>query len=148
MDTVALQGRYRMPSPNVISDTVDGEAIAIRLDTGAYYSFSAAGTVCWNLVRAGVVPQRLVDVLAADENELAAFVASLVKDELLEQSHMEPREVLLDGTLDLSGQGAIGYERHEEMTDIFAFDPIHDVDPESGWPTSTAEPHRDAGIRE
>ena len=140
-----LANRYCTNSPHAITDTVDGEAIAIRLDTGAYYSFSPGGTTCWNLLRQGVRPFDLGPALGGDTTQIANFVHSLQRDGLLRVNERDVTPPELDPTLDLRDV-AISYEHHLEMADVFGLDPIHDVDPESGWPVSDMQPHKDAGI--
>jgi len=142
--TTPLSVRYSTASPNVVTDTVDGEAIAIRMDNGAYYSFSKGATVCWNLIRSGVVPSQLAENHGADEQALRVFVESLLAESLLrpdEAKNAPQLEEVLDlRDIDLS------FVHHLEMTDIFAIDPVHDVDPETGWPMGHVEPHRDHGV--
>ena len=139
-----LGGRYATNSSDVITDTVDGEAVAIRLDSGAYYSFSDGGTVCWNLIRAGVRPADL-NTAVGSPAVLAEFVDSLLTEGLLRPAPQAGPSPAVDPTLDLRDVD-LRFQRHEEMVDLFAMDPIHEVDPDSGWPVADAEPHRDSGL--
>lgn len=42
--------QFRINAPTVISETIDGEAIIINLDTGAYYSLRETGAAVWQLI--------------------------------------------------------------------------------------------------
>lgn len=37
---------FRVNSPSVIGEVLDGEAIIVNLDSGAYYSLNGAGARC------------------------------------------------------------------------------------------------------
>jgi len=42
--------RFRVNSPTVVSETVDGEVIMIHLDTGNYYSLRSTGSLIWDAI--------------------------------------------------------------------------------------------------
>ena len=42
--------RYRINYPQVINETIDGEAIIINLVTGSYYSLDKTGAEVWELI--------------------------------------------------------------------------------------------------
>src|SRR5215218_1012893 len=46
--------RYRVNSPQVITETIDGEAIMINLATGSYYSLDRVGGDVWSLLEASL----------------------------------------------------------------------------------------------
>ena len=114
------------------------------MDSGDYYSFSKGGTICWNLIRAGVPPVLLASQFGADEEQLRGFVESLVAQSLLRPSDAATPPQLTE-IVDLRDVD-LSFTQYTEMADIFAIDPIHDVDPESGWPVGSVEPHRDRGV--
>lgn len=144
-NTDILDARYCTNSPHVITDTLEGEAIAIRLDNGAYYSFDVGGTIVWNLLRRGVAPTELGNSFGGDTDPVREFVVNLLRDGLLRVADADIVPPSLDPGLDLAGQ-SVSYEHHLEMTNVIGLDPIHDVDPESGWPIGDMRPHEDSGI--
>src|SRR5256885_13329441 len=57
--------RFRVNSPNVIHETIEGEVILIDLKTGTYYSLRDAGAAVWQAIEQG-----------AGEDEIAAELRS------------------------------------------------------------------------
>jgi hypothetical protein len=98
--------RHRVNRPQVINETIDGEAIMINLATGSYYSLDRVGGDLWALVEASLSGEEIVVELGrrydADENDIRRGV-----DELLRR---------------LAG-----------MQDLILLDPVHEVDAR-GWP--------------
>jgi len=43
-----LSKKYRINESKAISETIDGEAIIVNLDTGFYYSANKTATIIWN----------------------------------------------------------------------------------------------------
>ena len=46
--------RHRINSPQVVNETIQGEAIVIHLGTGTYYSLQGTGAAIWDARSAGV----------------------------------------------------------------------------------------------
>ena len=42
--------RFRVNTPNVTHETIDGEAVIINLDSGNYYSLVEVGSFIWGLL--------------------------------------------------------------------------------------------------
>lgn len=113
--------------PGVVSDTVDGVTIAIDLDNGRYYQFSADAS------RILACLPGVKDDVAAWESAgrtVRAFIDELIDIGLLEVSDVhtsgrDPEPLLGDG---------LSYEMFTDLAHILMLDPIHDVDPPMGWP--------------
>ena len=45
--------RFRVNTPTVTHETIDGEAVIINLDSGNYYSLVDVGSFIWGLVEKG-----------------------------------------------------------------------------------------------
>ena len=137
--------RFRVNSPNVIHETIEGEVILIDLKTGTYYSLRDTGAAVWNAIEAG-----------ADEDELQAALE--LRYEGSKQEMREAARGLLD---ELEGEGLIrrddgtapraeravsdrnggprapfrppALEKHTDMQDLILLDPVHEVGAQ-GWP--------------
>lgn len=132
---------YRVNEPKVVSETLDGETIAIDLESGSYFSMNPAASVVWNLILDGhpvaafpaVVAARF-DVSAEDAAaDIARFVENLVRDRLVVAA--EPRAA---GAPVIAAEGQAAYaapavERFDDMQELLLADPIHDVTL-AGWP--------------
>ncbi len=138
---MSYSGAYRVNEPKVVSETLDGETIAIDLESGSYFSMNPAASVVWNLILDGhpaaafpaVVAARF-DVAPEDAaGDIERFVESLVRDRLVVAA--EPRAVAAPV---IAAQGRAPYEapsveRFDDMQELLLADPIHDVTL-AGWP--------------
>ncbi len=57
--------RFRLKSPPVVVEAIDGEVMVINLETGAYYSVSGASAVVWHSLIGGA-PLSSLPVACAD----------------------------------------------------------------------------------
>ena len=138
--------RYRVNDSNVVFDLIDGEVLAIRSDSGAYYSLRGTAATAWCALLSGCPCERLAGLVAdhhgADPavvaGELSRFAADLVAESLLlilEDARSQEEPPLPAET---RGQpwAAPVFEVYTDMQDLLLFDPIHEVD-NSGWPRVT-----------
>jgi hypothetical protein len=140
------QDRFRILAPQVIGEVIDGEAIVVNLETGAYYSLQGIGSVIWSLVEAGATRAAITAAIAGrfagEEGEIAVAVDRLL-DELLEEGLIALRTDVPGATAELSDETLSPSARapfvpptlakYTDMADLLLLDPIHDVG-QTGWP--------------
>ena len=145
--------RLSINSPEVISDTIDGEVVIVNLDKGYYYSLDGTGAEVWRLIQEGrsvaeIVPD-VVRRYAGDptdiEAAIAQFITGLEQEEILvpsgaaaagaDESGSRPG----DGPIDRPTFQAPILRKYVDMQEMLTMDPIHEVD-ETGWPNRKAEP--------
>ena len=143
---------FRVNRPNVVDETLDGEALIVNLGTGVYYSIAGTGEVIWRMLSEGTPPtavaanlQRIFDVSPTEAaSAVGLFVEQLVAEELLIASHGE----LVDAETSTPAGPSDGLrapfvapelKRYADMQDLLLLDPVHDVD-EKGWPNALAAP--------
>jgi hypothetical protein len=51
--------------PDVLSRTLDGEAVLLDLRTGTYFGLNEVGTTAWELLRAGTTVGKMVEAVVA-----------------------------------------------------------------------------------
>jgi hypothetical protein len=137
---------FRVNTPAVSHETIDGEAVIINLDSGNYYSLTDAGSTIWNLVVQRVPVEEICKyVCEAYQGERSEIVRGV--QELLSQLHQEdlivPLDYVPDGTFDDGIKTSIASERSQfrfpvlekytDMQELLLLDPIHEVD-DMGWP--------------
>src|SRR5262245_20236680 len=61
---MASNNHFRVNSPKVTHETLDGEVVIINLDTGSYYSMNAIGAAIWNLLDAGMPVEQIIATLS------------------------------------------------------------------------------------
>ena len=134
---------FRINAPDVINETIDGEAIILHLGTGRYYSAQGCGAQAWSWLSTGVPTACVVDLLAASyecdratiENAVAAFVDQLRAENLLAPSESPAAEVPNPG----AGGTKAPFEPplldcYTDLQDLLLLDPVHEVDAGRGWP--------------
>ena len=147
--------RYRVNRPRVIAQEIDGEVVAIHLETGNYYSLLESGATVWAILEASATPDEIVEDLGAryegSEEEMretvAAFLSQLVAEGLVvaDDGNGAPAPAVGDPE---SAPVALGVptdgartafkapllEKFDDMQDLILLDPVHEVTEEQGWP--------------
>ncbi len=146
----AITVSYWLNSTNVVHDTIDGEVLAIRSDTGCYYSMVGPSATAWCALTGGSDPEAAAHAVAehhlADitvvSAELAVFADALVDESLLVPGAARALTAAIELPPETAGQAwtTPTFEKYTDMQDLLLFDPIHEVDT-SGWPVVTR--HRD-----
>jgi len=135
---------WRIAAPAVLSETVDGEAIIVNLDTGAYYSLTGIGAEIWDLLQEGASLETLLSWInghyAGEPQQIAAGVTALIEELLAEQLVLpgDAPAAVPDLMASPASAGRPPFvrpalEKFTDMADLLLLDPIHEVDAE-GWP--------------
>lgn len=139
--------RFKVNSPNVVSETIDEEAVIVNLSTGNYYSLTKAGADLWTLIEANATLQEAVEWLVFHyEGELIEIETSATQlfEQLQQDDLIQPfqsNELGEIKKLDIKRPQSVAkpkfevpnLQKYTDMEDLLLLDPIHDVD-ESGWP--------------
>ena len=138
-----MSARYvRIDASRVVHDVNDGEVLAIRSDTGTYYSMDGTATVAWQAIDAGADEPAIIDALAARyaaERSTVALAVAAFLDQLLHEQLVVPDEAQAAASAPSETQGELlawhapVVQIYTDMQDLLLFDPIHEVGPE-GWP--------------
>lgn len=140
----------RIDDSRVVHDLNDGEVLAIRSDTGTYYSMLGPAADIWDAIASGADESTLATVLTSRyrvEHAVAAaavtdFVDRLVDEGLVTSGvHAAPSP---SATPQPAGKAELDWEPpalqvYTDMQDLLLFDPIHEVGPE-GWPAVADDP--------
>jgi hypothetical protein len=139
--------RFRINSPPVVAETLDGETTIVDLKSGTYYALNQSGSFIWEQLVCGVEPETIATALLEryelDPDEAERAVAELV-DELTEQRLIAARSDGVgpepgggDGFAAAAVAGAYSppaLSTFTDMQELLLLDPVHEVD-ESGWPS-------------
>jgi hypothetical protein len=144
--------RFRVNTPTVTHETIDGEAVIINLDSGNYYSLVEAGSFIWALVERGASASELQDLLqqtyqgeAGDIDQgVQELLAQLQQENLIVTVHGAPAVDLTEVMSSSNGHGKPSFKapslnKFSDMQELLLLDPIHDVD-EAGWPKPVPDP--------
>jgi hypothetical protein len=133
--------RFKVNTPPVIHQTVDGEVIVVNLDNGTYYSIAGAGADIWGALDAGAGLPETVELVVARYDAEAAQVEGAVAgfvDELVAEGLISPaaRNGVAVPPAAAAASGRFEepvLHRYTDMQELLMLDPIHEVD-ETGWP--------------
>lgn len=136
---------FRANTPHIIHEVIEGEAILVNLESGAYYSTTQAGAAVWDAITQGLSVNETVALLAdqyeGEPQAIRAGVSALV-------SELEQEGLILPSDSSLTHDAAQTpspprsdkplfvapvLRKYTDMADLLLLDPIHDVD-DSGWP--------------
>jgi hypothetical protein len=142
--------RFEVSRPEVVGSVVDGEVVAINLDTGSYYNISGAGVDIWAAVEqtasAPEVTARLARRFGMAADEIATAVNGFM-EELVAEALIRPADGVATGgecsADDAPSDGQVAFtrpvlEKFTDMEDLLLVDPVHDVT-DRGWPHVEAE---------
>jgi hypothetical protein len=135
--------RFRVNTPAVIHQLLDGEVIVVNLDTGTYYSLTGTAADIWRSVDEGGSVDEAVVQLAGQYDAPRSVVGPAVTRFVGE---LEAEELILAadrGDVRRPGAAANGaarlpfaepaLQKFTDMQELLLLDPIHEVD-ERGWP--------------
>jgi len=144
--------RFRVNTPTVTHETIDGEAVIINLDSGNYYSLIEVGSFIWELIEKGAsaseVHNLILQTYQGDARDIDRGVQELLT-QLLQENLIVPVDQA--GTVDLNQvlPSNNGHEKplfnppvlhkYSDMQELLLLDPIHDVD-DTGWPKPNPDP--------
>jgi hypothetical protein len=130
----------RANEPLVVFDVFDGEVMAVRNDTGTYFSMQEAASLAFLAIAAGQELDDVAQVVATTygqpteqvRTDLDPFVAQLREHLLVADG--DPSAVAAPEPPSTVGDYAAPVlEAFTDMQDLLLFDPIHEVEP-TGWP--------------
>jgi hypothetical protein len=142
---MSFDDRFRVNSPKVVHETIDGEVVIIHLDTGCYYSLDGVGAVIWDRLDHGAslgetgawLGQQYPANQLEAESTVARLVGELQTENLivaLNGPTASPNGRVESGApLPVAFQSPV-LHKHTDMQDLLLLDPIHEVD-ETGWPS-------------
>jgi len=131
--------RYKIKSPTVVSEIIDGEAVIVNMENGNYYSLDDSGAFLWELICKGsnieetcsAVDEHYAESDTAVEPAVSALVNELLKEELI---------VSLEGGAEAGSSASPNLEngqtearftspelkKYTDMEEVLLLDPIHD----------------------
>ncbi|MFM8896863.1 MAG: PqqD family protein, partial [Actinomycetales bacterium] len=132
-------------SPMVTHEQLDGDVIAIHLETGMYYTFDGVAADCWQGLVAGVPIEIIADRVSdgyriAPEvalTDVNAFIAALESERLVldDSGAAAASDAAAFEVRSGDGRGYVApvVQRYDDLEDLLLLDPIHEVD-DAGWP--------------
>ena len=134
---------YRICSPDVVHETIDGEVVVVHLKTGTYYSTAKSGTDIWHGIEQGLTLEALIAAIktrySGKTEEIQAgidlMLQLLLQEQLIEACDASPSQAGHDW---MTAEAGTPFEtpviqKFADMEELLVLDPIHEVG-EDGWP--------------
>lgn len=134
--------RFRTASPQVVADLVDGELVAVNLETGTYFAMYSASAQVWGTLAAGCAISQILEVLDDCQatsiirpSDLLDFTEKLLEHGLIEYTNDASDEAIAAlASLRVHSEWVpLRVHVHADLQDILLLDPVHDTNA-SGWP--------------
>ena len=137
--------RFRVNTPMVTHETIDGEAVIINLDSGNYYSLVDVGSFIWSLIEQGASAGEVQNLVSQSYEGNASEIDRGVEDLLVqlqqeslivpvaEAGAFDPTELASSNGHEKPSFNPPLLNKYSDMQELLLLDPIHDVD-EAGWP--------------
>ncbi len=135
---------FRINTPDITHELLDGEVIVVHVVTGAYYSLNGSAAAVWQWLDRGVEVEDMANRIAdLNGGNLEAVIAELHRfTNDLQTEGLISRVESSGGASATLGEGATDgivpfsppkFEKYSDMEELLLVDPIHEVTP-SGWP--------------
>jgi len=142
-----VSNRYRINTPHITHETIDGEVVIINFDSGCYYSLNSSGADIWEGIAQRANVGQIADMLSARytgdratmEGALLDLIRQLCDELLIVPADDKPAgEIVIDESRERDPFDAPVLEKFDDMQALLLLDPIHEVD-ETGWPVAKPE---------
>ncbi|MGC1248263.1 MAG: PqqD family protein [Spirulinaceae cyanobacterium] len=141
--------RFRVNTPGVVQETIDGEVVIVNLQKGDYYSLVNAGADVWAGIEQGMSQSELISNLSqryeANSETIANSVNTLLQ-QLQQEGIIVPNPNSEASSINQNEETPgekLPFEepklgKYTDMEELLGLDPIHEVD-EMGWPNAKLE---------
>lgn len=133
---------FRFNHDTFAFECFEDEIVVLNVIDGVYYAFRGAAVVAWPYIIAQHPEPVIASTLATKYGismdtmtiDLAEFMERLVSEKILSPAAENSSEIDCSQSASLTEYPGFTFERHADMEDLLTLDPIHNVDPQKGWP--------------
>lgn len=130
---------FQLKSPPTIMEIIDGEAILINGEKGTYYNLSPQATLIFEAILNGCSLEELFTLNNLESkvcDHVYAIIDKLISEDILIEIESTKRKKASPIELNIKNYNKdIVFTIYEDMQDMLALDPIHEVDEVIGWPS-------------
>ena len=131
---------YEINTPHVISESLGDETVIINLETGTYHSLNRNAALIWQNLRKPIATNLLLEMMTVKEVVDQSAIARALEDFLgvllvqglvrLSTTKSHSENITKMSLEDLQ----LVCDNYNDMQDLLGLDPIHEADPQAGWP--------------
>ena len=138
MDKTLFADTARFPH-----ETIDGETVLVDSELGHLFLFTGLGPWLWQRMALGGTVEKVVGEMiakfGAERGSHAPFSRDARRGGLLRSPATGPDLAEDTGMPCPDAFATPAIERYEDIADIIAMDPVHDIDTTKGWPHRKAD---------
>lgn len=129
-------------SSHVSFEIFDKEAVVVNFITGKYFGITGSGPDIWRVFENPCTIEQLTGLLKSVYTNITdrqiknviAFIDSLVKERLLVTVD-KCENISIKLSVDITGEFLEpAIDIYDDLQELIVLDPVHDADPERGWP--------------
>ncbi|MGA0332577.1 MAG: PqqD family protein [Kiritimatiellia bacterium] len=132
---------FRVNSPAVVAEAIDGEVVVIHMEQGVYYSLEQSAGWIWEMLEQGFseaqvvagIRQAFTDPPPELEEDVNTFLLELMQKELILPAEAVQTQAALPTREEKSSYQKPRLQVFDDMQDLLLADPIHDFDGQP-WP--------------
>ncbi len=134
--------RFEIDTKRFASDPLEGETIIMDMVAGRLFLLEEGAATVWDNIVRGVARDELLTLLGSRYGSEAVmgcetFLQRLCELGLItETRNSQEVEIAANSERWSAVIGEFRLTEYDDMIDIITMDPIHDVDPDRGWPIS------------
>lgn len=136
--------KYRINTPRITHDTIEGETIILDFQSGAYFSTDKIGTDVWRLLGQGASVDQIGGTIQGRygaektiiDEAVGAFLAELAREGLIVPDSSPAPDSPQPEALRHEDPAAFvspTLRKYTDMQNLLLLDPVHEVG-EGGWP--------------
>lgn len=135
--------RFVINTAHVSSEIFGEEAVVVNFMTGKYFGMTGSAPVIWQLFETPITRDDVIDKLTGlkgQTNEfiehVQSFIDVLLQENLIIDSGISNFDKLqsITVTIDHDDLQIPVLEIYDDLQELIVLDPVHDADPERGWP--------------
>ena len=131
---------YEINTPHVISESLGNETVIINLETGTYHNLNSNAAQIWQNLQQPIATETLLKGIIVENKDFAQkisqafsdFLAQLLAQGLIRVSIHQPTAQPCPAIV--FDDSSLVCESFTDMQDLLGLDPIHEADPNTGWP--------------
>ncbi|MTJ10253.1 PqqD family protein [Anabaena sp. UHCC 0204] len=146
-----LSEKFKINVPKVVHEMIEGEVVIVNLEGGDYYSLVTVGADIWEKLARGLsrgeILAKIVSGYDSSSETIATAINNLISELQREnlisidttdgenQTYTDKDNSPTEATEKLKFEPPV-LNKYTDMEELLALDPIHDVEPEMGWPSA------------
>ncbi|BAQ61475.1 hypothetical protein GM3708_1881 [Geminocystis sp. NIES-3708] len=144
-----LLNYFKINTPKVVQETIDGEVVIVNLKKGYYYSLLDISAEIWSYIENGISQEEIIKLIiqkySGNEDDIIIQIQDFCQQLLIEEiiiadlapQNISKKNTIIKEHINTNKPFFIPPKltKYTDMEELLTLDPIHEVD-EMGWPNA------------